>query len=167
MFDPYEYTIQVKKIDLDGDKCFIAKVKEVPDIGPVAETPEEAYAMAVDAIGILHSMAKEMGHGFPLPSQEDSICSGRVTLRLPKKLHQKAVSLAEAEQVSLNLFLVAAIAEKVGEKMGVASHEMFKISALSQGHLTSAQADYFRRGEPFQYTQSMSTQKKKPVKRSN
>jgi len=50
----------------------------------------------------------------PLAAAEDF--SGKVVLRVPKSLHCKASRYAEREDVSLNTFLVTAIAQYVGER---------------------------------------------------
>ena len=56
----------------------------------------------------------ELEAGQPIPSPLDpQTFSGRVTLRLPPSVHQRAAILAELEGVSLNRLLSAAIASYV------------------------------------------------------
>ncbi len=56
-----------------------------------------------------------MGHEIPAPGASENY-SGRVVLRLPKSLHRRAAELAKHDGISLNQFLVAAVAEHVGTK---------------------------------------------------
>jgi len=113
-FDPHSYTVTVKRVVEDGERLFKATVKELPHLAEFGDSHEEVYERAIDAINALRNMAEEMGHKFPSPSIDDEIFSGRVTLRMPKSLHRSATNMADREGVSLNQFLVAAIAEKVG-----------------------------------------------------
>jgi antitoxin HicB len=48
--------------------------------------------------------------------KEEKTYSGRVLLRLPRSLHKDCVERAKEEGVSLNQFVLYAVAEKVGEK---------------------------------------------------
>jgi predicted HicB family RNase H-like nuclease len=57
--------------------------------------------------------ALDLGQDIPVPSTSQDY-GGKIALRLPRSLHRRAAELADREGVSLNQFLVAAIAEKVG-----------------------------------------------------
>jgi hypothetical protein len=57
--------------------------------------------------------AQEQGMQIPEPFNNQSF-GGKIALRLPKSLHKQAARLAALDGVSLNQFLVDAIAEKVG-----------------------------------------------------
>lgn len=116
MFDASRYTISIKKIDEDGQILYQATVKELPDVGPYAENPHQAYELALDIIKTLNEMATEEGRHFPAPTETETEFSGRFTLRLPKTLHRKAAQLSDSEGVSLNQFFVSVIAESVGER---------------------------------------------------
>ena len=48
--DPYAYNITVRRAEVEGEVCFEARVKELPDLIEYADTAEEAYALAVDGI---------------------------------------------------------------------------------------------------------------------
>lgn len=116
MFDASRYTISIKKIDEDGQTLYQATVKELPDVGPYAENPQQAYELALEIIKTLNEMAAEEGRKFPAPSVTETEFSGRFTLRLPKTLHRKAAQLSDSEGVSLNQYFVSMIAESVGER---------------------------------------------------
>ena len=68
----------------------------------------------------LKKIADEAGAEFPLPYPAPSDeFSGRVTLRLPRSLHAKVSMIATREDISVNQYLVAAIATHVGEVDGI------------------------------------------------
>ena len=48
--DPYAYNITVRRAMFEGEVCFEARVKELPDLIEYADTADEAYALAVDGI---------------------------------------------------------------------------------------------------------------------
>ncbi len=119
MIDASRYTITIKKVDVDGQSLYLATVKELPDVGPYAETPDAAYALALDIIKTLFDMAKENGRKFPVPIEEEPEFSGRFSLRLPKSLHQKGAQIADVEGVSLNQYFVSTIAEAIGVRTAI------------------------------------------------
>ena len=65
MFDPNCYTINLTKVNIDGEILFKATVNELPDVEEYAETSDSVYQLAIDAIETLYSMAEKMGHSFP------------------------------------------------------------------------------------------------------
>lgn len=59
-----EYTITVQPVEIEGERCFEARVKELPDLVEYADTEEEAYALAVDAIETTAAIMEERGSAF-------------------------------------------------------------------------------------------------------
>lgn len=114
MFDPARYGISITKVLVDGEDLFCALVRELPDVECFEEGPNEAYEAAIEVISGLHALAVEMAKPFPSPSLEQTVYSGRVTLRLPRSLHRAADLAATAENVSLNSYLSSVIAVAVG-----------------------------------------------------
>jgi len=110
MFDPHTYTIVVKKVQADDETLFRAAVQELPDIETYAQTYGEAYELAIDAIEGLNAAAEEEGRPFPAPQESEGDYSGRVTLRMPKGLHQRIATTASIEGVSLNHYVVSVLA---------------------------------------------------------
>lgn len=110
MINPDDYTITVKRVSLDGEFVYRATVRELPHLAEYADSHEEAYALARDAIQTLYEAAKQEGREFPIPSQDELEFSGRVTLRMPKSLHRQLSDQADAEGVSFNHFLVTVLA---------------------------------------------------------
>ncbi len=122
-FDADMYTVTVRKENVDGDFCFVGRVAEFPNISSYEDTYEDARAMVVDSIKTLHTIAIEDGTTTfpePIPSLDDEF-SGRVTLRLPKSLHAKVSRQAVMEDVSVNQYLVTAIATYAGESDGLST----------------------------------------------
>lgn len=74
---------------------------------PVVDQVDESFAQKVD--GIAEAFERE----YTDLAAADKM-SGRVVLRLPRKLHLLASRRAERDAVSLNTWLVAAVARELG-----------------------------------------------------
>lgn len=147
MFDASRYTITIKKVDADGEILYLATVKELPDVGPYAADPHEAYELALDIIKTLNEMAAEEGRHFCAPMETETEFSGRFTLRLPKTLHRKAAQFSDTEGVSLNQFFVSVIAEAVGERKATktirslaATQDYWKLVVSQFSHAATTEA---------------------------
>jgi predicted RNase H-like HicB family nuclease len=105
-FDPNAYNITVRRAEIEGEVYFEARVRELPDVVEYAESPEEAYVLAVDTIGTTFEILKGKGRVMPPPQAPADDYSGRVTLRLPRSLHRAVTEAADQEGVSLNQHLV-------------------------------------------------------------
>lgn len=92
---------------------YTAEVAEFPGCVAQGDTPAEAYAALDEAAREWLDAAIESGKPVPDPLAENEY-SGRVALRLPRSLHKQAAECALFEKTSLNQFLVAAAAERVG-----------------------------------------------------
>jgi antitoxin HicB len=92
---------------------YTAIISEFPGCIAQGDTPQEAYEhLEVTAQDWIEA-ALDLEQEIPSPSQSLSF-SGKVLLRLPKSLHRQLALIAEREGVSLNQFIVSALAEKVG-----------------------------------------------------
>lgn len=119
-FDPESYTITIRKEVDDGDEFYVGRVMEFPNISVFEETFETAHTLVIDAIQTLKRISEETGSDFPYPYPAPSEeFSGRVTFRLSKSLHAKVSRMAAQEDVSVNQFLVTAVATYVGEADGI------------------------------------------------
>jgi antitoxin HicB len=99
----------------DGPDAFLARISEFAGCMALEPTASGALARLEEvAIGWVES-ALERGVDIPEPDEELSY-SGKLMLRLPKSLHQKAAEAAVRDDVSLNQFIVAALAEHLGAK---------------------------------------------------
>lgn len=106
MTNAYNYNVVVRRIVSEGEAMFEARVKEFPDLTEYADTPEEAYALAIDAIETVAIVCAEKGKPMREAVELPVEYSGRVTLRLPKSLHRTLAETSLEEDVSLNQHLV-------------------------------------------------------------
>lgn len=106
MTDPHAYNITIRKGDFEGDTLFEARVKELPDLTEYADSYDEAYQLAIDAIETTANVFLENKREMPQPQITAEDFSGRVTLRLPKTLHRAMVEASEDEGISLNQYMV-------------------------------------------------------------
>lgn len=107
--DARKYSITVCYGFFDGEDCFEARVSELPDLVEYADSHEEAYNLAIDAIETTAVIMSQKGKSMPLPNRRVDNYSGRVTLRLPKSLHRHLAIRAECEDVSLNTLITSAL----------------------------------------------------------
>lgn len=92
---------------------YTAEILEFPGCVTEGDTADEALGnLEVAAEGWIEATLNA-NQRIPEPSDSQEY-RGRVALRLPRSLHRRAVQLAEREGTSLNQFLVAAVAERVG-----------------------------------------------------
>lgn len=102
----------------DEDHGFIAVAPDLPGSSAFGETESEALTELDQAINSWIEAARAAGNAVPAPSRPaSSLPSGKVLVRMPKGLHQRAAMFAEQEDVSLNQFIVVCIAEAVGERL--------------------------------------------------
>jgi len=92
---------------------YTARIVEFPGCVAQGSSPAEAYERLEAAAESWIEAALEMQQEIPEPAP-DAQSGGRFALRLPRSLHRQAAQLAELEGVSLNQFIVATLAEKVG-----------------------------------------------------
>ena len=104
--DPHAYNITVRRDSFEGEVLFEARVKELPDLAEYAESYEDAYNLAVDAIETAADAFADKGRKFPAAIVPADDFSGRVTLRLPRSLHRVLAETSDIEGVSLNQHLV-------------------------------------------------------------
>ena len=97
--------------DPDGNG-YIAEVLEVPAAMSAGATPDEAMAMVDDAFGGIIGLMLDRGDTIPGPMGLNEY-SGKTLTRMSNELHRQAANRAEAEGVSLNQWIVQAIAERL------------------------------------------------------
>jgi antitoxin HicB len=100
---------------------YVVRVPDLPGCLSQGDSPDEAIAMIRDAMRGWLTVALEHGDAIPQPrpaSAEEY--SGKFNVRVPKRLHRALVEAAEADGVSLNLFVSSALAAAVGERTGPA-----------------------------------------------
>jgi antitoxin HicB len=88
-------------------------VKELPGCMSEGDTPEEAIEMIRDAMRGWIEIALEDGDPIPEPSILKEY-SGKFIVRVPPSLHRDLAEMASEEGLSLNRFVVVALARAVG-----------------------------------------------------
>ena len=68
MFDPYNYTITIRKGNFGGEICFNATILEFPDVAEYGDSFEEVYLLAVDTIKTTKEIFDEIGRKMPIPN---------------------------------------------------------------------------------------------------
>lgn len=110
MINPEEYTVSVRMESVDGERLYVARIQELPDVEEYADTPEFARELALDTIATMYEICQEKGLAFPSPNVAQAPeASGRVTLRLAKSIHAAAIQRAQVEGISLNQYMSNAI----------------------------------------------------------
>jgi len=102
-----------RAITPDDQGSYVAQVLEFPGCFAEGASPQEAYRNLEEAAAAWLESA--LAQGFPIsPPLAAQGYSGTVSLRLPKSLHKRAAELAHRDGISLNQFIVAAVAARMG-----------------------------------------------------
>ncbi len=104
------YTVTLKHGTGDGAEYWIARVLELPHCMTHGATPEEALRDIEDAKR--EWLKSNLEAGLPIP--EPAKFTGQYHLRMPPSLHEALTLKSESEDVSLNQFIITALARAVG-----------------------------------------------------
>jgi antitoxin HicB len=97
----------------DESGGYSAEILEFPGCFAEGDTVEEAYDQLEGAAKSW--IEARLSQGQEIPEPFDNLgYSGNISLRLPRSIHKRAAMLAERDRVSLNSFLMSAIASRVG-----------------------------------------------------
>jgi len=110
-----KYSFNITWSDLDQN--YVALCPEFPDLSGLGATPEQAVAELQVALELAIETYQEEGWPLPEPRSQQHY-SGKVILRMPKRLHATLARQAAAEDVSLNTLLVTLLAEGAGIATG-------------------------------------------------
>jgi antitoxin HicB len=111
--DKYPFTIRPLP-DADGGG-FLIEYPDLPGCHSDGETPEQAIVNGRDAVRSYLASCRK--HGDPIPKPGSTAgSSGQFRLRMPKSLHARLAARAESEGVSLNMLVVAAAAQALGQR---------------------------------------------------
>jgi predicted RNase H-like HicB family nuclease len=97
----------------EAEGGYSAEILEFPGCFAEGESPDETMRNLERAAASWIQAALDQGQEIPSPFMNQGY-GGKIALRLPRSLHRKAAQFAEREGISLNQFLVAAVAEKIG-----------------------------------------------------
>lgn len=106
-----DYTIDLAR---EEDGSYVAEVVEMPGCLAAGEDPNEAIALLRDSFALWTDETERSGRPVPPPTREGP--SGRLLLRIPKSLHVRVAQAAARDGVSVNAFVTAAVAERVGAR---------------------------------------------------
>lgn len=112
------YTFTIEKWDDGNGPYYIARVLELPGCMIHGDTPVEAMGEMMDVMRDWVRTNLELGHKIPEPSQRQYY-SGKVVLRMPPSLHESLMRRAAIEGVSLNQYMVSALARTSGYDEGI------------------------------------------------
>ena len=104
------YTITVKQGSGDEAEYWIARVLELPHCMTHGATPEEALRDIEDAKR--EWLKSNLEADLPIP--EPTKFTGQYHLRMPPSLHEALALKSKSEDVSLNQFIITALARAVG-----------------------------------------------------
>lgn len=68
MNDARNYNISIRFGSFDGEDCFEARVRELPDVVEYADSYTEAYGLAIDTIATTATIFSEKGLSMPSSS---------------------------------------------------------------------------------------------------
>ena len=99
----------------DEQGGYSAEILEFPGCFAEGNTADEAMQALDRAAEAWIEAALDQGQDIPSPFVHQGY-SGRIALRLPRSLHKKAAQFAERDGTSINQFLMAAIAARIGSE---------------------------------------------------
>lgn len=122
-----DYNFSVKKKVYGDDIEYVVIFDDFPNLIGAGDTPEEAIEEGMDNLDAYINYCYEKSIPVPEPTLSDcseNDFSGKVTLRMSKALHQRAVSVASSEGISLNSFLNEAVMDHI---LSVQQGTVFKL----------------------------------------
>jgi predicted RNase H-like HicB family nuclease len=104
-----DYTVDLEQ---EADGSYVAEVVEMPGCLAAGADPNEAVSMLRDSFALWIGECAAGDRSVPPPMRVGP--NGRILLRLPRSLHIRAAQAAARDGVSVNAFVTAAVAERVG-----------------------------------------------------
>jgi antitoxin HicB len=106
------YTMTVKHRPEQGG-YYVAGYIELPDLAMTGDNPEEAVKELLAEKAEWFETCISLGVKIPLPV-EPAKYSGKIVLRMPPSMHEALTRIAELEGISLNQYMLTALARTVG-----------------------------------------------------
>ena len=103
---PSAYT---RRLTVDPDGGYVATVHEFPGCIGFGRSGDDALSSLDDAAGSWIEAQLAAGEKLPEPANYES-CSGKIALRISRRLHIQAAERAELEGTSLNQLIATAVA---------------------------------------------------------
>lgn len=112
MTEPHRFEDYTVDLEPETDGTYVAEVVEMPGCLAAGKDPNEAVSMLRESFSLWVEATAAAGQLVPAPARSGP--NGRILLRLPKSLHLRAAQAAARDGVSVNAFVTAAVAERVG-----------------------------------------------------
>ena len=98
----------------EDDGYWAAEFPDLPGLVAGHETWDGLQDAIEDAKRAYFATAIESGNPIPEPRARQEKFSGRFVVRLPRSLHRQIVGAAEREGMSLNSYVLTAVAKELG-----------------------------------------------------
>ena len=109
------YPFAIRPLSAGDGGGYLIEYPDLPGCHSDGETPEQAIVNGRDAVRSYLLSCKKHGDPVPKPSAP-ALSSGQFRVRMPKSLHTCLAAQAEREGVSLNMLVVAAAAQMLGQR---------------------------------------------------
>lgn len=96
----------------EDDKEFVGLCREFPSLSAFGESQEQAIAHIKEEVRYVISWMQEEGEIIPEPLELNEF-SGRLLVRIPKKLHKELALQAKENNVSINQFILTLLSENL------------------------------------------------------
>ncbi|MCP4696501.1 MAG: type II toxin-antitoxin system HicB family antitoxin [Gammaproteobacteria bacterium] len=106
-----EYSFEIKPLTEEDGGGWLIAFPDLPGCMSDGETPEEALKNGMDALKCWIAANEEEGRPIPKPGTSTS---GKFAARIPKSLQARLIARARQEGVSVNVLVMAFIAESLG-----------------------------------------------------
>ena len=107
---PYTMTVRYRP---EQGGYYVAGYIELPDFTMTGDTPEDAVKELLIEKPEWFETCLKLGVKIPLPVEPQKY-SGKIVLRMPPSMHESLIRVAELEGVSLNQYMLAAVARAIG-----------------------------------------------------
>ena len=110
-----KYPFAIRPLSDEDGGGYLIEYADLPGCHSDGETPEEAIVNGRDAVRSYLLSCRKHGDPIPKPGPLTS-SSWQFRARMPKSLHSRLVAQAAREGVSLNMLMVTAAAQMVGQR---------------------------------------------------
>ena len=107
---PYTMTIKYRP---EQGGYYVASYIELPDLTMTGDTPEAAVKELLIEKPEWFETCLKLGVKIPLPVEPQRY-SGKIVVRMPPSMHESLIRIAKLEGISLNQYMLAAIAKSMG-----------------------------------------------------
>jgi antitoxin HicB len=106
------YTMTVKYRPEQGG-YYVAGYIELPDLTMTGETPEEAVKELLIEKPEWFETCLKLNVKIPVPVEPRKY-SGKIVIRMPPSMHESLIRITELEGISLNQYMLTALARSIG-----------------------------------------------------